>query len=51
MATQAGVDSRAEIWSHLMTGFAAYLRGTPLRPQGRRWTPSGPDDAFGATGA
>ncbi|GAA0400559.1 hypothetical protein GCM10009541_49630 [Micromonospora gifhornensis] len=50
LVTRTGAGWRAEIWSHLMTGIAAYSRGTPLRPPNRRWTPSGPDVAFASTG-
>jgi len=50
LVTRTGAGWRAEIWSHLMTGIAAYSRGTPLRSPDRRWTPSGPDDAFGSIG-
>ncbi|MFF3868198.1 hypothetical protein [Micromonospora sp. NPDC001898] len=50
LATRTGATWRAVMWSHLMTGIAAYSRGTPLPPPGRRWTASGPDDAFTSTG-
>ncbi|MFG2054183.1 hypothetical protein ACGFI9_09130 [Micromonospora sp. NPDC048930] len=46
LVTRFGATWRAEVWSHLMTGIATYSRGTPLRPPDRRWTASGPDEAF-----
>ncbi|MEU0546747.1 hypothetical protein [Micromonospora sp. NPDC005979] len=51
LVTRTGATWRAETWSNLMTGIAAYSRGTPLRPPDRRWTASGPDDAFGSQAA
>ncbi|MEU8386672.1 hypothetical protein [Micromonospora sp. NPDC048843] len=48
LVTRTGATWRAETWSNLMTGIAAYSRGTPLRPPDRRLTASGPDDAFGS---
>ncbi|WP_102656167.1 hypothetical protein [Verrucosispora sp. ts21] len=49
LVTKAGIGWRAERWERLITGIAAYSRGTPLRPPDRRWTPSGPDDPFDST--
>ncbi|ADU11420.1 hypothetical protein ML5_5972 [Micromonospora sp. L5] len=45
LVTRTGASWRAEVWTQLMTGIAAYSRGTPLRPPDRRWTASGPNDA------
>ncbi|WBB81279.1 hypothetical protein O7606_07865 [Micromonospora sp. WMMD882] len=49
LVTRTGANWRAEVWSHLMTGIAAYSRGTPLPPPNRRWTASEPDDAATST--
>ncbi|MEU8186708.1 hypothetical protein [Micromonospora carbonacea] len=50
LTTRTGMTWRGEMWLHLMTGIAAYSRGTQLPRPDRRWTASGPDDAFASAG-
>lgn len=46
LVSRSGPVWRAEAWTGLITGLAAYACGVPLRPPNRRWTVDSPAEAF-----